>query len=243
MLVRNATATPGPCMAHEPRQTPGRRVWWRAAAVCCARARRGCVSAANCCPPLACTLCYTSGGQRMDGPRKERPQWRQAGRTSAGAQRALAGHLHRLRRRLYVLHQVKAAGAHPHRAAQHDAGSRGGEGVDVAVQGGRHQEGGRRLKRDLQEGGGAGLDADAVACTIAALRWRGGRRRGSVWEASGGEAQRGLPGRLPGFREVAAIVPCGPAAGSAAPERQQCRGRALCAPTCTACQVLCRATR
>lgn len=132
---------------------------------------------------------------------------RDVGRRARGAAPALARHLRRLRGGAHVLHQVQAAGAHPHGTAQHDAGGGGGEGVDVAVQGGRHQERGRRLKGDLQEGRGAGVDADAVARAVAALRVRGQGRARRPYE--GGVAVRVLTGPFPRGRNGCAWLAAG----------------------------------
>ena len=70
---------------------------------------------------------------------------------------------------LEAVQQVKAAGPQLHSPASHDAGGRGLQAVMAASQRGLGQELGSRLEADLEEGGGAGLDAQAIAGPVAPL--------------------------------------------------------------------------
>lgn len=73
---------------------------------------------------------------------------------------ALRRQLHR--RRVHALHELQRAGAHARGLAQHDARGGRGERVNVAVQGGVHQEargcgGGAGAGGGGRGGAGAGL--------------------------------------------------------------------------------------
>ena len=106
--------------------------------------------------------------------------------------------------------QVEAAGAQLHRTASHDPGSRRLQAVVAARQGGLREEGGSRLEGDLQEGRGAGLDPQAVACAVSALSPHSAHRKPDwgVDALSCPLSARRLLQSSPSVRSDVRLMPC-----------------------------------